>query len=123
MNLILASASPRRSQILNELGVRFDVLPAQVDELNYTVGDPEELVLHNARIKAEWVAEQRIDELILASDTTVALNYKIFNKPTDLQNAHKMLTELSGQTHKVQTSVFRTLFLICNRKFKSRFIT
>jgi len=103
--LILASASPRRRELLKELRVPFQVIPPEVTEKNHPHGDPEELVLHNAELKAQAIAEHYTTAPILAADTTVAFNGKIFNKPQNLDEARSMLTELSGKTHQVFTGI------------------
>lgn len=103
--LILASASPRRSELLERMGLRFQVAPAAVEEDDSGSAGPEQMVLHNAALKADAVAELYRDSLILGSDTTVALRERIFSKPEDLDDARAMLRELSGQVHTVYTAV------------------
>lgn len=103
MELILASGSPRRRELLTRLGLRFRVVPADVEEI--LEGDPQELVAANAALKADAVAAQFPDEPILAADTTVALGEIVLNKPEDLEEARNMLLLLSGQTHEVFTGV------------------
>ncbi len=102
---MLASASPRRSYLLEQLGLRFEVCPADVEEHEEPTSCPRETVLHNARIKAEHVAAQRPDELILGSDTTVALEDEVLHKPPTMEDAYAMLAKLSGRTHTVYTGV------------------
>ena len=103
--IILASASPRRSYLLETMGLRFRTQPAEVEELDNEVDCPETLVLHNAKLKATWVAEREPNGLILGSDTTVALKDEILNKPADLEEAASMLRRLSGNIHTVYTAV------------------
>lgn len=104
-HLVLASASPRRSFLLEQLGVRFTVCPANVEEHEEPDSCPRETVLHNARIKAEHVARQHPDQLVLGSDTTVALDDEVLHKPATLDAAFDMLAKLSGRTHTVYTGV------------------
>lgn len=106
--LVLASASPRRQQLLLESGITHEVLPASVEEWEDSDADPAELVLHNARIKAERVASVRRDSLVLAADTTVALDGLVLNKPLDLREAQQMLRRLSGRQHSVFTAAVLT---------------
>ena len=103
--LILASASPRRSELLGRIGLRFRVCPANVQELDNAAEGPAAMVLVNARLKADALAEKFPDALILGSDTTVALGDIILNKPSDMQAARAMLRQLSGQVHQVYTAV------------------
>lgn len=103
--LILASASPRRRHLLASLGVAFDVVVADVDELDDPVADPSALVLHNARMKCEAVSAEHPGRPILAADTTVCVDRVVLNKPVDLEDARRMLRLLSGRTHQVHTAV------------------
>ncbi|MBL4576009.1 MAG: septum formation protein Maf [Opitutaceae bacterium] len=104
--LVLASASPRRHQLLSELGVLFDICVADVIELNATqVPDPREMVLQNAGLKADWVAEKYPKSFVLGADTTVFLDETILNKPVDMKEAREMLRFLSGRTHTVFTGI------------------
>jgi len=105
MNLILASSSPRRKYILEDMGVPFSTIPAQVNEWTDSTADPCQLVIHNSLIKAESVADQNPDSPVLAADTTVALENQIFNKPDDLNEARSMLRQLSGKNHTVYTGL------------------
>lgn len=105
MKFILASASPRRRELLAKAGFRFEVKTAEVVEDENPDGDPRLAVAHNAKIKAEAVAAQNPDALVLGADTTVALGGKVFNKPESLDAARAMLRALSGKTHTVYTGV------------------
>ncbi len=104
MNLFLASASPRRRQLLDELGVRFTIEPAEVDELAEDA-DPRQLVLHNCELKADAVAARHPDSPVLGADTTVAIDGCVLNKPADLAQARIMLNRLSDRTHVVHTGI------------------
>ncbi len=103
--LILASASPRRKELLARLGVAFEVLVAPITEHEDPTSDPRAMVLHNAALKAAWVCAQRPGALVLSADTTVAVDDHVLNKPADLAEARTMLKRLSGRTHTVYTGV------------------
>jgi septum formation protein len=103
--LILASASPRRKELLASLGLQFEVVPADVVEHEAPGSDPREMVRHNAALKAGWVAERRPEALVLGADTTVFIDGLVLNKPRDLADARAMLLRLSGRTHTVYTGL------------------
>jgi len=103
--LVLASASPRRQELLRQLGLDFVVAPGHVEELAHPDLTARELSLFNARQKAHAVARQFPDALVLGADTLVYLGHKLFGKPTDLAEAELMLAQLQGQTHQVVTGV------------------
>ena len=105
MNFILASASPRRKELLERIGARFDIVPAQVEEFEEGHADPETMVRENAALKACWVARKYPNRFVLGSDTTVHLDGKVLVKPADMKEAKRMLTRLSGRTHVVYTGV------------------
>lgn len=104
-SLILASASPRRRELLAGLGFDFTVIPAQVTEYEATDADPRHLVAHNAALKAEWVAERHPAATVIGADTTVFIDATVLNKPADLPEARAMLRRLSGRTHTVFTGL------------------
>ena len=106
--ICLASASPRRRQLLEQIGVAFEVCPTDIDESFRHDEPPLELVHRLALAKAGHAAarsHQSPDQLIVAADTAVVLGGKIFGKPTDNNDARRMLAELSGRTHQVMTAV------------------
>jgi len=103
--LILASASPRRRELLAGLGVAFDVVVAAVTEHEDPAAEPRTMVAHNAALKADWVAAQHPDALVLGADTTVYIDRTVLNKPRDLAEARTMLRQLAGRTHTVFTGV------------------
>jgi septum formation protein len=103
--LILASASPRRRELLGELGVPFDIVVAEVTEHEETSTDPRVMVAHNAALKADWVAAQNPDAVVLGADTTVFIDQHALNKPRDRDEARAMLRRLSGRTHTVFTGL------------------
>ncbi len=103
--LILASASPRRRELLAQLGVPFDVVVAEVTEHEDPSTDPRVMVAHNAALKADWVASRHPDAVVLGADTTVFLDGLAINKPRDLDESRSMLRRLSGREHTVFTGV------------------
>jgi septum formation protein len=103
--LILASASPRRKQLLAELGLTFDVMVAEVTEHEDPATDPRVMVTHNAALKADWVAARHPEAYVLGADTTVFIDQRVLNKPADLVEARTMLKKLAGRTHTVFTGV------------------
>ncbi len=103
--LILASASPRRRELLAELGMRFDVVTAQVTEHEDPTTDPRVMVAHNAALKADWVAARHPEAFVLGADTTVFIDGHALNKPQDGVEARAMLRRLSGRTHTVFTGI------------------
>jgi septum formation protein len=105
LRLILASASPRRHELLAQLGIPFDVVVAEVTEHEDPATDPRVMVAHNAALKADWVASRHPDAVVLGADTTVFLDGEAINKPRDLDDARSMLRRLSGRVHTVYTGV------------------
>lgn len=103
--LILASASPRRREILSALGYVYRVLPAEVTEHEAPDADPVEMVRHNAALKAGWVSERHPTATVLGADTTVFVDRTVLNKPRDAAEARAMLRMLSGRTHTVFTGL------------------
>ncbi|MCB1103250.1 MAG: septum formation protein Maf [Opitutaceae bacterium] len=103
--LILASASPRRRELLASFGVPFTVVTAEVTEHEDPATDPRIMVAHNAALKADWVAARHPDCFVLGADTTVFLDGQALNKPADQTEARAMLRRLSGRTHTVFTGV------------------
>jgi septum formation protein len=105
--LILASSSPKRRQLLEEAGYRFEVQIPDIDEASLAAGNlsPEEYAKKLAFTKAKSIAEARPDALIIAADTLVDLNGQIIGKPIDAQDARLMLKKLSSSFHKVITAL------------------
>lgn len=103
--LILASASPRRRELLTQLGVAFDVVVADVTEHEEASTDPRVMVAHNAALKADWVAARHPRAVVLGADTTVFIAGTALNKPRDGTEARAMLRRLSGRTHTVFTGL------------------
>ncbi len=103
--LILASASPRRKELLRSMRIPFQVVVPEVIEKEDTRGDPRNIVLHNAQLKADAVIKSFPRNLILAADTVVFFNDHILHKPKDLEDARSMLKLLSDNTHFVYTGI------------------
>ncbi|MGC8121156.1 Maf family protein [Marinobacter sp. VGCF2001] len=103
--LILASASPRRAELLRQIGVSFRVMPAEIDETPQPAEPARDYVERLAREKALAVSRAAPDVLVLGSDTSVVLNGEILGKPASEAEAGDMLQRLSGNTHQVMTSV------------------
>ncbi len=102
--LVLASKSPRRIELLNELKLDFIVHPSDFEE-KHTHENPEELVIHNAIGKAQEVARHYKDALIIGVDTVVAFQDNIINKPKDIEDAKRILRLLSNTTHRVISGI------------------
>ncbi|MEH6504439.1 MAG: Maf family protein [Cycloclasticus sp.] len=107
MKLILASASPRRAELLQQIAVTFEVRAVDIDETPMKGESPENYVTRLALEKARvaWRAYPQEEVLVLGSDTAVIVDNEILGKPADRQHALTMLRQLSGKTHHVLTSV------------------
>lgn len=104
-HIILASASPRRKEILELADLKFDVMPSDAQEIT-TKTAPNEVVMELASIKAKDIYKKSEKQsMIVGADTVVAYQGQILGKPTDKADAKRMLTMLNGQTHEVYTGV------------------
>lgn len=104
-HIILASASPRRKEILELADLKFDVMPSDAQEIT-TKTAPNEVVMELASLKAKDIYKKSEKQsMIVGADTVVAYQGQILGKPTDKADAKRMLTMLSGQTHEVYTGV------------------
>lgn len=103
--LILASGSPRRSEILNSVGWKFEKIVADIDETEFAGENPAAYVQRLAKTKAEAVAVHHPSKMVLGADTTVVIDNQIIGKPIDLDDARRMLRLLSGRTHEVLTGI------------------
>ena len=103
--LILASASPRRAELLNLLRVKFRIIPSDATEVVHEHLTPLEICQLNAHRKARAVAKRIPDALVIGADTLVFLDNKILGKPRNLADARRMLARLQGRTHQVVTGV------------------
>jgi septum formation protein len=103
--LILASGSPRRAEILTAVGWEFEKQIADIDETEFSGEKPEDYVRRLARTKAETVAANYKNALVLGADTIVVIDNQIIGKPKNLEDARRMLRMLSGNWHEVLTGV------------------
>jgi septum formation protein len=105
MELILASASPRRAELLSRAGLRFEVEPAEVDERELPGESPTAFVQRVALLKASTVAGRHRSATVLAADTAVVVGGEVFGKPRNEADATRMLQALSARRHEVLTGV------------------
>jgi septum formation protein len=103
--LILASASPRRADLLRQLGLEFQVIPSQAPEVQGGALSPGEVAQINACRKARVVSKKHPDVVTLGVDTVVVLERRIFGKPATMAEAEQMLLALQGREHQVVTGV------------------
>lgn len=104
-NVILASSSPRRMEILADMGVKYEVIPANIDESEIKSRFPFLLVEKLAKAKAEHIACEHRSDTVIAADTIVVLDGKVYGKPHDRARAFEMIKKLNGRTHIVYTGV------------------
>jgi septum formation protein len=105
VKFILASASPRRRELLGSIGLEFDVLPSNVPEVLREGEAPEEYVARLSRDKADVLATAHPARWVIAADTTVLLGEELLEKPADPADAARMLGAIAGKTHTVYTGV------------------
>lgn len=103
--LVLASQSPRRKEIMELVGLEFQCVPSRYEEDMSLSLSPEELTEALAKAKAEEVLARRGEDVVIGSDTVVAVGNEILGKPKDSADAARMLRSLSGKTHRVVTGV------------------
>ncbi|MEO8572339.1 MAG: Maf family protein [Pyrinomonadaceae bacterium] len=103
--LVLASGSPRRSEIMNSVGWEFIKDVPDIDESENPAEEADVYVQRLAREKADAVGASHPDQIILAADTTVVIDGQIIGKPVDLEDARRMLGMLSGKWHEVLTGI------------------
>ncbi|MBE9388284.1 Maf family protein [Vagococcus salmoninarum] len=106
MAIILASQSPRRKELLGKIVKKFQTMPAEIDESVVGEVSPEEYVLDMAQKKAQLICKRNPDNLVIGSDTIVAVGNEILGKPANDAEAFAMLRKLSGSSHLVHTSVY-----------------
>ncbi|MDP6754862.1 MAG: Maf family protein [Candidatus Marinimicrobia bacterium] len=104
-SIILASGSPRRKQLLEQIDLKFQVIPSQIHEDFNIDLKPQKFVEHYAEKKAKDVAKQYGDKWVIGADTVVVYHSEILGKPKDEKDSFRMLKMLSGHTHKVYTGV------------------
>lgn len=105
VTVILASASPRRKQLLREIGLKFEVIPSNESEPDQPHLSPGEWAMRQALAKSRDVAKRFPNAVVIGADTIVVLGRKVYNKPKDMADAKRMLRELCGHTHRVITGV------------------
>lgn len=105
MKIILASASPRRKELLKQIVETFDVIPSDADETQFPGESPEAYVARVAKAKAEAVAAAHPGDLVIGADTAVVLGATVLGKPASREDAVRMLSSLSGREHRVLTGV------------------
>jgi septum formation protein len=109
MKLVLASASPRRAEILRNAGFAFEVFPTNVDESRFPGEGAKDYVLRlassKARVAAEEIAKRGEQTIVIGADTVVVLGSQILGKPESAEDARWMLRSLSGQSHEVLTGI------------------
>ena len=103
--IVLASASPRRSELLKKMGIAFEVYTSNAEEVKNQNDSVEMLCKLNAKRKASWMAQKFPDRLVIGADTLVTMDGKIYGKPHDKEDAIKNLLELQGRVHSVITGV------------------
>lgn len=102
---ILASRSPRRAQLLKQIGLKYKTVVSNVEELEVSKHNPVNLVKHNSVLKSQKVAEKFHKEIVIGADTVVEINGTILHKPKNLSEARKFLKMLSGKVHFVYTGI------------------
>ena len=111
-NIILASRSEVRKEILEKNGIKFQIIPAEINEdqvkesLLETSATPELISKNLAELKANKISEKKHDELVLGADSVIDLNEKLISKPTNREEAFNILQELNGQKHRLISSVY-----------------
>jgi len=105
MNIILASASPRRKEILENANVKFDVVKSTIDEVILDQELPSQVVMRLAFEKCMDIAYKNENDLVIGADTIVVLDDIILGKPKDKEDATSMIKKLSGKTHQVITGI------------------
>ena len=103
--IILASNSPRREELLKQLGLSFTIVPSKIDEESYADLEPEVMVQELAGAKAQEVAELVEETVVIGADTIVLAEQHILGKPRDQEDAFQMLWQLQGKKHRVLTGL------------------
>lgn len=116
-NLILASASPRRREIFEKLGLTFTVAVSNKEPDTKRDDDAELSAFESAKIKAEDIFERNPDAVVVGADTVVSCDGVLLGKPADEKEAREMLSLLSGREHEVLTAVF-----VCSKTLKKGFV-
>ncbi|MEJ2658025.1 MAG: Maf family protein [Desulfobacterales bacterium] len=112
--LILASTSPRRRSLLEQAGLKFSVIPSNIDENKIPLAEPETYARILSEAKADSVSQKYPNKWVIGADTIVLKNGTILGKPETMDDARSMLKQLSGQTHQVLTGYA----IVCKAKNK-----
>jgi nucleoside triphosphate pyrophosphatase len=104
LDVILASASPRRFELLSTTGIKFKVIPSHIDENKISHKDPSQYVMNVAFEKGAFIAKGHQKELVISADTIVLIGKEVLGKPQDENDAFRMLSLLSGKKHTVITA-------------------
>lgn len=105
MNIILASASPRRKEILENTNIKFDIISSSIEELILGGESPCQMVMRLAFEKGIDIASKHKSDLVISADTIVVLDDNVLGKPKDEEEARQMISNLSGRTHQVITGI------------------
>ena len=105
MNIILASASPRRKEILENTNIKFDIISSSIEELVLDGESPCQMVMRLAFEKGIDIASKYKSNLVISADTIVVLDDNVLGKPKDEEEARQMISNLSGRTHQVITGI------------------
>lgn len=105
MKIVLASGSPRRKEILENMNLKFDIIKSEIDETTIEGESPEDLVKRLSYEKAHDVATRNSDSIVIGADTVVVLDGNVLGKPKDKEDAFNMLREMSGREHSVITGI------------------
>ena len=105
MNIILASASPRRKEILENTNIKFDIISSSIEELVLDGEAPCQMVMRLAFEKGIDIASKHKSDLVISADTIVVLDDNVLGKPKDEEEARQMISNLSGRTHQVITGI------------------
>jgi len=115
MQIILASKSPRRKEILSKCNIEFICIPSDIDETINPNNDLKEEVINLSYRKAKSILNEYPDSLVIGSDTMVVIDNKVLGKPSDREDAFKMIKSLQGKTHQVLTGL---CFISQNKVYK-----
>jgi len=106
LDIVLASGSPRRYEILKSVGFNFRIETSEFEEDNTLNLKPFALATHNAKLKGRSVAKNNPESLVISADTIVVLDNEIMGKPKNEEDSYRMLTKLSGKTHQANKHIY-----------------
>lgn len=105
MKIVLASGSPRRKEILENMNLKFDIIKSEIEETTIENESPKDLVKRLSYEKAYDIASKNLDSIVIGADTVVVLDNNVLGKPKDEDEAFNMLKQMSGKEHDVITGV------------------